>query len=98
MKINENYKYLLIDNIDLLKNKYNEDLYNYFVNEFYNILKEDKNRVVYHKAAKYIKAISKLNCGNNLVDNIISNLKQSEYQKCSALFDEINQTLRNEIW
>ena len=94
--LNNNYSYLLIDNIDSLKDKYNNDLYNYFVNEFYTILKEAKSRVVYHKAAKYIKAISKLNNGNNLVDNIISNLKQSEYQKCSALFDEIDQALINE--
>ena len=93
---NSNYSYLLIDNIDLLKNKYNDDLYNYFVNEFYEILKEAKSRVVYQKASKYIKAISKLNYGNNFVDNIISNLKQSEYQKCSALFDEIDQALRNQ--
>ena len=94
---NSNYSYLLINNIDLLKNKYNNELYNYFVNEFYNILKEAKSRVVYHKASKYIKAISKLNNGSNLVDNVIINLRQSEYQKCSALFDEIDQTLKNEI-
>ena len=91
-----NYTYLLIDNIDLLKNKYNDNLYNHFVNEFYNILKEGKNRDVYHKASKYIKAISKLNYGNNLVDNIISKLKQSEYQKCLALFDEIDKAVRFE--
>ena len=89
------YKYLLINNIDLLKNKYNDDLYNIFVEEFYNILKEGKNREVYHKASEYITAISKLNSGNNLVDKIILDLKQSEYQKCSALFDEIDQALRN---
>lgn len=91
------YKYLLINNIDLLKNKYNEDLYKYFVNEFYKTLKEGRNREVYNKASKYITAISKLNCGNNLVDNILSELKQSEYQKRSALFDEIDQALKNKI-
>lgn len=89
-----NYRYLLVDNIDILKGKYNDDLYNYFVNEFYNILKESKSREVYHKASKYIKAISKLNNGNNLVNNIIFDLKKSEYQKCSALFDEIDQSLK----
>ncbi len=92
-----NYTNLLIDNIELLKNKYNNDLYNLFVNEFYIILKEDKNREVYHKASKYIKAISRLNGGNNLVNNIISNLKQSEYQKCSALFDEIDKAIKNTV-
>ena len=92
-----NYRYLLLDNIDMLKDKYNDDLYNHFVNEFYNILNESKSREVYHKASKYIKAISKLNHGNNLVNNIIFDLKQSEYQKCSALFDEIDKSLKNEI-
>ena len=91
------YKYLLINHIDLLKDKYNNDLYDYFVHEFYNTLKEGKSREIYHKASKNITAISKLNNGNNLVDKIISNLKQSEYQKCVALFDEINQSLRNNI-
>lgn len=92
-----NYSYLLLDNIDMLKDKYNDDLYNYFVNEFYNILSESKSIEVYHKASKYIKAISKLNHGNNLVNHLIFNLKQSEYQKCSALFDEIDKSLKNEV-
>ena len=92
-----NYGYLLLDNIDMLKDKYNDDLYNHFVNEFYNILNESKSREVYHKASKYIKAISKLNHGNNLVNNIIFDLKQSEYKKCSALFDEIDKSLKNEV-
>ena len=91
------YRYLLLNNIDLLKDKYNDELYNYCINEFYNILKEGKSREVYRKAAVYIKAISKLNGGDKLVDSIISSLKQSEYQKCLALFDEINKALRNEI-
>ena len=91
---NSNYKYLLLDNIKILKNKYNNELYNHFKNEFYNILKEDKNREVYNKASKYIKAISELNDGEILVDGIVKDLKQSDYQKCSALFDEITKALK----
>jgi hypothetical protein len=93
--INSNYKYLLLDNIEVLKNKYNDELYSYFIKEFYNILKESKNREAYHKAAKYISAILNLNNGKELVDQIILELKQSEYQKCSALFDEINKTIKS---
>ncbi len=92
--INSNYKYLLLDKIEILKDKYNDELYNYFINEFYNTLKEGKNRDIYHKSAKYIKAISKLDNGEELVAKIIKDLKNSDYQKCSALFDEINNSLK----
>lgn len=89
--IDSKYSYLLLNNIDILKEKYNDELYNHFINEFYIILKEGKNRDVYHKASKYIKAISELNGGKEYIDKIIIDLKKSEYQKCSALFDEIEK-------
>lgn len=92
--INSKYRYFLLSNIDILKNKYNNKLYEHFKKEFYNILKEDKNREVYHKASKYIIAIRELNNGANLVNDIINDLKKSEYQKCSALFDEIREALK----
>ena len=88
-----NYEYMLLDNITLLKNKYNNELYNHFIEQFYTILKEEKNREVYHKASKYIRAIEQLDDGDNLVNEIINNLKKSEYQRCSALFDEIRIAL-----
>ena len=84
---------MLLDNISLLKDKYNDELYNHFIEEFYTILKEGKSREIYHKASKYIWAIRQLNDGEELVNEIIINLKKSEYQKCSALFDEIKMTL-----
>lgn len=93
--IDSNYRYLLLDNIEILKDKYNDELYSHFIKEFYNILKEGKNRDIYHKSSKYIKAISKLNNGKELVEKIIINLKNSDYQKCSALFDEISSALRD---
>ena len=67
MLINSNYRYLLSDNIEILKDKYNEELYDHFINEFYNILKLGKNRDIYNKASKNIYAISKLNNGDELV-------------------------------
>lgn len=92
--MNDKYRYLLLSNIDILDDKYNNELYEYFKNEFYNILRKDKNREVYHKASKYINAINKLTNGENLVNDIISALKKSEYQKCPALFDEIKEALK----
>ena len=91
--INSNYRYLLLDNINILKEQYNDELYNHFITEFYNILKMGKNRDIYNKASKYISAISKLNNGEKLVEKILIDLKKSDYQKCSALFDEINNAI-----
>lgn len=81
------------ENIDVLRDKYNEQLYNHFINEFYAILKEGKKREVYYKASVNIVAISKLNNGSEYVQKIIADLKKSSYQKCFALFDEINDAL-----
>lgn len=61
--------------------------------KFYEILKEGKNREVYHRASVYIAAISKLDDGKTLVNKIIANLKISDYQKCLALFDEIKKVI-----
>lgn len=90
---NSKYQYLLLDNIELLENKYNDELYKHFIKQFYNILKEGKNRETYHKASKYIKAISMLNNGKTLVEEIVKKLKTSDYQKCIALFDEVEKVL-----
>ena len=91
--IDSNYRYLLLDNVEILKDKYNDELYSHFIKEFYNTLKEGKSRDIYHKSAKYIKAISKLDNGEELIKKIIIDLKNSDYQKCSALFDEINKVV-----
>lgn len=93
--IDSNYRYLLLDNIEILKDKYNVELYDHFITEFYNILKEGKSRDTYNKASKYISAILKLNNGSSLVEKILIDLKNSDYQKCSALFDEINKAIKN---
>ena len=93
--MDSNYKYLLLDNIEILKGKYNDELYHHCIEEFYKILKDGKNREIYHKASKYISAISKLNNGNDLIEKIVIDLKNSDYQKCLALFDEINKAISN---
>ncbi len=91
--INSTHKSLLYNNVEMLKDKYNDELFNYFESEFYNTLKEDKNRQVYHQAARNIEAIAKLNNGEELVNKIINDLKKSDYKKCLALFDEINKVI-----
>lgn len=92
---NDKNKYLFIDNVEELKEKYHNELYSYFIEQFYKTLKIDKKREVYQKASMYVKAISKLYNGENLINELISNIKKSEYQKCYALFDEIEQAIKN---
>lgn len=92
--INSNYRYLLLDNIDILKDKYNDELYTHFINEFYNILKEGKKRDIYQKASKNIKAILQLNDGQKLVEDILKDLRKSDYERCTALFEEINKAIK----
>lgn len=91
---NDTNRYLLINNIDELKENYYNELYEYFIEQFYETLKIDKKREVYKDASRYVKAISKLEDGKNLVNQLILELKKSEYQKCSALFDEINIAIK----
>lgn len=86
-------KYLLVDNVLELKDNYNSELYKYFISEFYETLKIDKKREVYQQAVKYIKAIYKLRDGEHYVEQLISDLRNSEYKKCPALFDEIKNVL-----
>lgn len=92
--VDSKYRYLLLDNIEILKDKYNDELYSHFIQEFYNGLKEGKSRDIYHKSSKYIKAISRLNNGEELAEGVIIDLKNSDYKKCSTLFDEINKVLK----
>lgn len=92
--INSNYNYLLLDNVEILRDKYNDELYNHFINNFYDTLKEGKSRDVYNKASTYVKAISKLNNGYEYVNEIISDLKDSDYKRCSALFEEISNSIK----
>ena len=85
---NQNYLYKYVEE---LKDEYQDKLYKTFIDHFYETLKGGKSREVYRKAVEDIKAIYKLNDGNQLVDSIIEDLKNSEYKKCVALFDEIKK-------
>ena len=87
---NDEYKYLFMNCIDELKIEHNAELYDYFIEQFYETLKIDKKREIYQKAAKYVAAISKLSNGKELVEELITSLKKSEYQKCFSLFEEID--------
>lgn len=84
---------MFIDSIEELKENYNSQLYDYFIEQFHKTLEIDKKREIYQRASKYIKAISKLNNGETLVNDIINKLNNSKYQKCYALYEEINQVL-----
>lgn len=86
-------KHLLLNYVELLMEKHSLELYNYFTEQFYSTLRIIKNRENYRKSARYIKAISQLNNGNELVIDILEYLEKSEYQKCIALFDEIKKAL-----
>lgn len=86
-------KHLLVNNILELRDNYNNELYSYFKAEFYETLKIDKKREIYQKAAQYIKAINLLHNGNLYVEDLVSALRESEYKKCSVLFDEIKNIL-----
>lgn len=88
-------EYRLMANIELLKNNYNNELLKYFKERFYEVLAQEKSRENYRKAAIYIDALYKLNDGKRIVDELIKELKNSEYSKRIALFDEINKVIRN---
>ena len=88
-------EYRLMANIELLKNNYNNELLKYFKERFYEVLAQEKSRENYRKAAIYIDALYKLNDGKRIVDELIKELKNSEYSKRIALFDEINKVIKN---
>ena len=92
--LNSNRKYMFLQYVELLKNNYSKELNDYFYNEFYLTLNIDKKREIYNKAAEYLGAILKLKDGEKLVNNIIEELKQSNFKKCKALFEEIDNIVK----
>ena len=81
----------LIANIERLADEYGEKMKEYFKKRFYEVIAEDKSRANYQKAMCFIIALSRLNDGKKIVDNLIVELKNSEYANRRALFDEINK-------
>lgn len=92
---NKDNEYRLMANIEFLKDNYNNQLLKYFKERFYEVVAVEKSRGNYRKAATYVKAINKLNDGEKLVNELISELKNSEYAKRIALFDEIDKAITN---
>ena len=82
-----------MQNVEFLKDNYNDELLKYFKERFYEVVAIEKSRDNYKKAATYIGAIYKLNDGERLVNELINELKSSEYSKRIALFDEINNAI-----
>lgn len=86
-------EYRLIENIDFLKDDYNDELYKLFKTRFFDILETEKSRDNYKRASVFISAINTLNNGKELVNEIISQLKKSKYSNRPALFEEINNVI-----
>lgn len=82
-----------MNSTSLLKDNYNNELLKYFKERFYEVLSEEKSRDNYRKAVVYIEALYKLNDGKRIVDELIRHLKNSEYSKRIALFDEIHKVI-----
>ncbi len=87
-------EYRLMANIENLKDKYNDKLLKYLKNRFYEVVAIEKSRSNYKKVATYVEAISRLNDGKRFVNELITELRNSEYSKRIALFDEINKVIK----
>lgn len=83
----------LIENTDLLKDHYHDQLLDYFKKQFYACLVNPGNRKTYVEAARFVEGIFKLNDGPKLVKILIEELRSSDYSRRTALFDEIFGTL-----
>lgn len=89
-------EYRLIANTEFLKDDYNYELSKYFKERFYEVLSEEKSRENYKKATVFIDALCKLNDGKNIVNELIIELKDSNYSNRRALFDEIQNVIKKD--
>lgn len=80
-------------NIETLKDTYNNELSKYLKERFYEVVAVEKSRDNYRRASSYVEAINKLNDGEKMVNRLIEELKNSEYSKRTALFDEIKKAI-----
>lgn len=87
-------EYRLMANIENLKDKYNDKLLKYLKDRFYEVVAIEKSRSNYKKAATYVEAISRLNDGKKFANELVNELRNSEYSKRIALFDEINKVIK----
>lgn len=93
----EDKEYLYDTYLGYLKEQYSNELYDYYKDKVYLILKQGMGRDTYFKAASYFSRIKKLNDGVNLVFELLNELKNSQYKNRPALFDEINVALKRNI-
>lgn len=89
-----NNDYGLMQYVNVLSDDYSEELYVRFKRKFYELIVLGKDREIYKQASQFVKAIKKLNNGQEKINEFISELKESEYKNRPALFDEINKALR----
>ena len=87
--------YRLIGNINVLKEQYNNEIFTYLKSRFYDIINSEKSRECYGRACYYIKCMKELDNGEKLIDDLINELKNSEYSKRKALFDEIFNAVKH---
>lgn len=87
----------LIRNTEVLRDKYELELKDYYTAGFYKALTGEKNRKIYHEASQYIRGLIKLKNGNLYLNNIIAELNESQYAKCYALFEEITIAAGREV-
>ena len=92
-KKNDHY---LLANIDVLKDKYGDELNEYFKKRFYEILLMREGRKTYVEAARFVEGMFKLNNGTEITELLIKELKNSPYAKRTALFDEILTVLNQD--
>ena len=86
----------LLANIDVLKDKYGDELNEYFKKRFYEILSMGDGRKTYAEAARFVEGMFKLNNGTEITEMFIKELKNSLYAKRTALFDEILTVLNQD--
>ena len=90
---NKENEYRLMANVEFLKDNYNNQLLKYLKERFYEVVAVEKSRDNYKKAATYVESIYKLNDGEKRVNELIGELKNSQYSKRIALFNEINKII-----
>lgn len=91
--VKQDKEYLIIRNIDVLKDKYSPQLFEYFYHQMNLTLDKGIGREVYYSAARYLKYISKLVQGKEYCQSVIKELRNSKHAKKRALFEEIQKVM-----
>ncbi len=91
--MDQNNEYLIIRNIDILKEKYNDELRDYFIHKFNEKLESGTGRKVYENAVQSLKHILELEEGRQKYEDIVENLRLSRHAKKKALFEVLERYL-----